>query len=374
MSARPLVSVLGSDGKKTSELPLPAVLQAPIRNDVVQFVHTNMAKNSRQAYGRADNAGEQTSAESWGTGRAVSRIPRVGGGGTHRSGQGAFGNMCRGGRMFDPIKSWRRWHRKVNVGQKRYAVCSALAASAVPGLVMARGHRISQIAEVPLVISNDSLKGISTTKQAVQFLKGVGAWEDAERVKDSRRLRAGRGKMRNRRYTQRRGPLFVYKSKTDLNRALRNVPGVELASVERLNLLQLAPGGHLGRFVIWTEEAFADLDNVFGTQKDASKQKHGFVLPAAKMNNADLLRIINSDEVQSQLKPAQKRPHRNRIHRNPLKNLDYMLRLNPYASVQKRAALLAPEKAEKKKAAAKKGKKQPHGTQNKAFTKGLLAK
>lgn len=68
----------------------------------------------------------QTSAESWGTGRAVARIPRVGGGGTQRSGQGAFGNMCRGGRMFAPTKIWRRWHRKVNINQKRYAVASAL--------------------------------------------------------------------------------------------------------------------------------------------------------------------------------------------------------------------------------------------------------
>lgn len=38
-------------------------------------------------------SGHQTSAESWGTGRAVARIPRVRGGGTHRSGQGAFGNV-----------------------------------------------------------------------------------------------------------------------------------------------------------------------------------------------------------------------------------------------------------------------------------------
>jgi len=337
---------------------------------VVQFVHTNMAKNKRQAYARADNAGEQTSAESWGTGRAVSRIPRVGGGGTHRSGQGAFGNMCRGGRMFDPIKSWRRWHRKVNVGQRRYATCSALAASAVPALVMARGHHVSQIAEIPFVVSNNALKGVSTTKQAVQFLKGIGAWEDVQRVKDSRRLRAGKGKMRNRRYTQRRGPLFVYKSKGSINRALRNIPGIEMAAVERLNLLQLAPGGHLGRFIIWSEEAFADLDNVFGTHKDASKQKHGFVLPAPKMNNADLLRIIGSDEVQSQLRPAQKRPTKGRLHRNPLKNLDYMLRLNPYASVQKRHAILSAQK----KTAPKKAEKKTHGTRNKGFATSLLSK
>ena len=84
-------------------------------------------------------AGHQTSAESWGTGRAVARIPRVRGGGTHRSGQGAFGNMCRGGHMFAPTKVYRRWHRKVSVQQKRYAMVSAIAATGVPALVMAKG-------------------------------------------------------------------------------------------------------------------------------------------------------------------------------------------------------------------------------------------
>lgn len=86
--------------------------------------------------------GHQTSAESWGTGRAVARIPRVRGGGTHRSGQGAFGNMCRGGRMFAPTRVWRRWHRKVNVTQKRYATVSAIAASGIPALVMSKGNFI----------------------------------------------------------------------------------------------------------------------------------------------------------------------------------------------------------------------------------------
>lgn len=52
------------------------------------------------------------------TGRAVARIPRVSGGGTHRAGQGAFGNMCRSGRMFAPTKTWRKWHVKLSQGQK----------------------------------------------------------------------------------------------------------------------------------------------------------------------------------------------------------------------------------------------------------------
>jgi large subunit ribosomal protein L4e len=103
MAARPTVSVYSaSEDKVTGTVPLPAVFTAPIRNDIVQFVHTNMAKNNRQAY--ADNrlSGMKHSAESWGTGRAVARIPRVSAAGTSAGAMGAFGNQCRNGRMFAP--------------------------------------------------------------------------------------------------------------------------------------------------------------------------------------------------------------------------------------------------------------------------------
>lgn len=125
--------------------------------------------------------GHQTSAESWGTGRAVARIPRVRGGGTHRSGQGAFGNMCRGGRMFAPTKVYRRWHRRVNVAQRRYALVSALAASGVPALIQARGHAIDQLAEIPLVLT-DKIESLTKTKEAVSLLKRVSLWDDIEKV------------------------------------------------------------------------------------------------------------------------------------------------------------------------------------------------
>ena len=87
-----------------------------------------------------------------GTGRAVARIPRVSGGGTGRSGQGAYGNMCRGGRMFAPTKVWRRWHRRINQNQRRYATASAIAASALPALVQARGHRVSKVLTIMMVM------------------------------------------------------------------------------------------------------------------------------------------------------------------------------------------------------------------------------
>ena len=73
------MTVYGADGAATgASVPLPGVFAAPIRPDVVRSVHTNIAKNARQAYAVMMKAGHQTSAESWGTGRAVSRIPRPG--------------------------------------------------------------------------------------------------------------------------------------------------------------------------------------------------------------------------------------------------------------------------------------------------------
>ncbi len=196
----------GLDGAASGSLPLPAVFTAPIRPDVVQLVHTNVAKNKRQPYAVSTKAGHQTSAESWGTGRAVARIPRVGGGGTHRSGQAAFGNMVRGGHMFAPTKLWRRWFIKTNQNQKRYATASALAATAVPSLVLARGHRVEELEEIPLVVA-DAAEGLTKTKEAVALLKAVNAYNDVVKVSNSRKIRAGVGKLRNRRHTQRRGPL-----------------------------------------------------------------------------------------------------------------------------------------------------------------------
>ena len=164
MTSRPTVSIYDAESEKIDgSASMPTVFSAPFRDDLVQFCHSNMALNRRQAHGVYHLAGHEHSAESWGTGRAVARIPRISGSGTHRSGQGAFGNMCRKGRMFAPLKIWRKWHRKVNLKQKRNAVASALAAAACAPLVQARGHRIDSVPELPLVVNSlnvDSTKGM----------------------------------------------------------------------------------------------------------------------------------------------------------------------------------------------------------------------
>lgn len=379
MAARQVVTVHSvSDEKYKGQVTLPHVFLSPIRSDLVSFVHDQISRNTRQAYAVSTKAGMQTSAESWGTGRAVARIPRVGGGGTHRSGQGAFGNMCRKGRMFAPTKIWRRWHRHVNRNQRRFAVCSALAASAVAPLVMARGHRISGVAEIPCVVRSEDFATITKTKQAVALLKKLQAYEDVERVAESRHIRTGKGKMRNRRYVQRRGPLIVYNNEATITKAFRNVPGVDMANVNRLNLLQLAPGGHLGRFIIFTKDAFEKLDSIFGSSFHASAQKKDYKPPRAVLTNADISRIIQSDEVQSALRDWQKPSKFTVRKKNPLTNLGAMVKLNPYAVALRRRAIVTQRKQSEKRQAElaqrRKGVKTPAAEKAKAARKEEAAR
>lgn len=345
--------------RTASNVVLPAVFSTGIRPDIVNFVHTNIAKNRRQGHAVNFKAGMKHSAESWGTGRAVSRIPRVGGSGTSRNGQGAFGNMCRKGRMFAPIRIWRRWHRRSNLKQKRYAVATALAASAILPLVQARGHRVDNVPELPFVVS-DAVEKIERTKEAVRFLRETGAWGDVQKVIDTVKVRAGKGKLRNRRYRSRRGPLVVYSgANVPLIKALRNVPGVEVAHVSRLNLLQLAPGGHVGRFIIWTEGAFQELNKIFGTFTQPSVQKKGYNLPRSEVTNPDIARVINSNEIQSAVRASKTdRVLHHATKHNPLNNTKALDKLNPNARLVREAARRANEerrKARQEKLAAKRG-------------------
>ncbi|CAI5497745.1 unnamed protein product, partial [Closterium sp. Naga37s-1] len=401
-AARPLVTVQPYDeAGAPQQAALPAVFLAPIRSDVVKFVHAMVSMNKRQPYAVSTKAGHQTSAESWGTGRAVSRIPRVPGGGTHRAGQGAFGNMCRGGHLFAPLRIWRRWHRKVPIKMRRHAVASAIAASAVPALVQAHGHAVSKVRgdvdgvspntahfadpfaspcffalplplpfispcpsfhhtprfstvaslpppphtppprhslslyprrppfhtcpsilppplspsppyppapELPLVVGNE-IESVDKTSSALKALKRIGAYDDVAKVIATKKIRPGKGKMRNRRYLSKKGPLIVYGTDgAKLTKAFRNIPGVQVRGradvrvrgsvVEKLSVLDLAPGGRVGRFVIWTQSAFDKLEGLFGSFSQAPTMKRDFLLPRAAIVNSDITRIINSDEVQ----------------------------------------------------------------------------
>merc|ERR1711981_340600 len=189
--------------------------------------------------------------------------------------------------MFAPNKPYRRWHRKINVTQRRQATACCIAATGVTPLVQGRGHRVEKVNEFPIVVSDD-IEKISKTKDALACLNALNL--DAELTKCQRKqTRPGKGKMRGRRYKRRRGPLVVYKSDEGVSQAFRNIPGVDLCCVDRLNLLQLAPGGHAGRLVVYSESAIKALGSFLKGKK----------APKVIMANDNLMGIINNDAIQS---------------------------------------------------------------------------
>ncbi|KAJ7478878.1 ribosomal protein L4 domain-containing protein [Mycena galericulata] len=293
----------------------------------------------RQVFSDSEKAGHRTSAESCGTGRAADCIPRVG---------------C----LRKHVLRWTyvRAHQdlaqvevKVNQNQRRFAVVSALAALALLSLALARGHRIEQIEGVPLVIAS-AADSFTKTNEAVALLKSLNAYADVIKVSNSRKLRAGKGKIRNRRHRQRRGPLVVYNEDIGIVKAFRNLPGVELANVRRLNLLQLARGGHLGRFVIWTNAAFGLLDESADVQ-DLQPRRH-----SADQQRRDPVRCPPAGQ------KVEKRPWTQK--KNPLVNMAMLFRLNPYAKTIRKHELLKQEHLKKKDA-----KKPKHPTAaREAFT------
>merc|ERR1711990_917249 len=152
---------------------------------------------------------------------------------------------------------------------------------------------------------------------------------------------------------QKRGPLIVYDEDQGLVKAFRNIPGVETIQVSKLNLLKLAPGGHVGRFCIWTESAFKKLDSLYGTWRVASKEKSRWNLPQPKMAVTDLSKLLKAEEIRKVLRAPNKKVHRSVLKMNPLKNVKAMLQLNPYEAVAKRSATLVQASRVAKKAGAK---------------------
>jgi hypothetical protein len=171
-------------------------------------------------------------------------------------------------------------------------------------------------------------------------LKLINAFSDVEKSIHSKKLRAGKGKARNRRYVLRKGPLIIYEQKSTLCRAFRNLPGVDLCCVTRLNLLQLAPGGHLGRFIIWTSAAYQRLESLYGSYGTKSREKIGYTLPRGLVTTSNMMRLLKSPEITTLLRKRRKTLKKPHIRKNPLKNLQMMIKLNPYAKALRRKELL----------------------------------
>src|SRR3989442_169161 len=199
------VHVYSLDGDIVKTVDLPTVFRADIRLDLIRRAVTAFQANRRQPYGPSIAAGIRHSVRWSGKGHGVSRVPRLRGTMTGAQAPGTVG-----GRRAHPPRPDTVWAKKVNEHERRLARHAALAALKDPPIVASRGHPVPEGITLPVLhqAGIDALTPDSgATLERLQILDQLGLMPDVERAKDGRHIRAGRGKMRGRRYRQPRSVL-----------------------------------------------------------------------------------------------------------------------------------------------------------------------
>lgn len=247
------VPVYNLEGAEQSKIPLPEFFKTPIRVDLIRRAFLAAFTARLQPKGSDPLAGLRTTAESLGVGHGIARVARIKGG-------------MRAARVVQAVKG-RRAHppkvekillERINKKEKKLALASALSATADRNVVVKRGHIVPE-KPLPIIVSND-LEKINRAAQLRDILKKLGVWLDIERAQEGIRVRAGKGKLRGRKYKKPRSVLIVVSDHKELSKAANNMPGVEVVNARQLSVLHLAPGGVPGRLTLYTEGALKVLE------------------------------------------------------------------------------------------------------------------
>ncbi|MCD6092396.1 MAG: 50S ribosomal protein L4 [Candidatus Aenigmarchaeota archaeon] len=261
-----MAKIYDLNGNAKEEVKLPKVFDTPYRPDVIKKAVLSLQSSKRQAYGSDVLAGKRTSAHYHGLrryrwsmmGRGMSRMARIHGKVGYLLWRARFVPQAVKGRRAHPPKVEKKWEKKINEKEMMLAIRSALAACCNIELIKKRGHVFD--GELPIIFEKE-FENLKTTKEVLDVLKKVGIEKELERSK-KKKVVAGRGKMRNRKYKKKKGILIVVSKECSLMKAARNLPGVDVLSVEAVDVESLAPGCHAGRLTIFTKPAIEMLDEV----------------------------------------------------------------------------------------------------------------
>ncbi|WP_435154985.1 50S ribosomal protein L4 [Haladaptatus sp. DFWS20] len=237
------------NGEEADTVDLPDVFDTTVRTDLIKRAVLAAQANRKQDYGTDPHAGMRTPAESPGSGRGMAHVPRT-------NGRGARVPFTVGGRVAHPPKAEKDRTLSINKKERKQAVRSAIAATVDAERVAERGHRFDDDLELPLVVS-DEFEDLVKTQEVVSFLEAVGIDADVTRAEENKKVRAGRGTTRGRKYKTPKSILFV--TSEEPSRAARNLAGADVATAREVNAEDLAPGTQAGRLTVWTESALEEV-------------------------------------------------------------------------------------------------------------------
>ena len=251
------VVVFDENANRVGEVELPTVFQVPVRGDLIRRAFLAAFTSRLQPKGRDPLAGKRTTAYSWGVGYGLARVPR------NPNGRARFVVSARGGHAAFPPRPERVLKEEINRKENAMAIASALAATSIVDLVKRRGH-IFNAESLPIVLADSVEEVVDSAKKARELLVKLGLWSDVERSREGTGIRAGKGKMRGRRYVEPKSILFIVSSiDKPIAKALRNLPGVDVATPGTLSVLHLAPGGVPGRLAVFTKRALEEIGKKF---------------------------------------------------------------------------------------------------------------
>ncbi len=255
------VKIVGKGNKASGSKSLPLQFQEAYRPDLIRRATHALQSQARQAYGADPKAGMRHSSKlskrrrkyrgSYGFG--ISRVNRkiLSRRGTRFFWIGAFSPQTRGGRRSHAPKAEKKWAQKINKKERRKAIRSAMSATLNKEVVAGRGHKVPE--NYPFILASD-VETLAKTSDVQKLLKELGFEAELTRSAE-KKVRAGRGKTRGRKYQRKKGVLVVVSGECALEKAARNIPGIDVLHANSLDCTVLAPGAHAGRVALWTEAA-----------------------------------------------------------------------------------------------------------------------
>ncbi len=255
------IPIVDLQNKNQGEKALPSQFTEEFRPTLIKRAVMALQSRARQVYGASPEAGKRSSSDiskrrrkyrgCYGFG--ISRVNRkiLSRRGTRMYWVGAFSPQTVGGRRSHPPKAEKIFEEKINRKENRKAIRSAISATLNKSLVFERGHKVPD--NYPFIINSDFEK-LSKTLEVKKTFLSLG-FEDEMKRSLVKKVRAGFGKTRGRKYQRKKGILVVVSEACPLQKAAKNISGVDVVIVNALNAELLAPGAMPGRVTLWTEKA-----------------------------------------------------------------------------------------------------------------------
>lgn len=274
MKAKMKTKTYDMKGSEKGSIDLPKEFSGKVREDIVAKVLE--AKKRQQPYAPSPVAGKQHSAKGkwvhrrhvWrsGYGRGQSRVPKkiFSQKGTRFNYEAAEVPQAKGGMRTHPPKIEHFLKElKINKKELKIAFVSALSATASEKYVTKKYSTIEKLdKKVPFVISISEKIKAKDLLNGLKKILGDNLYNIAIRKKT---IRAGRGKMRGRKYKSNAGMLLVTGNDENVKTKMFAV-----VKVKELGVTDLARGG-LGRLTIYTEKAVKDLDDRLNKKVEKKK-------------------------------------------------------------------------------------------------------